>query len=129
MNYARFFEKYIAFYDSNFQIYKNIPYQEIVSRLDIDKLVSLYPTLHEVDITKVISILEDNLIKLPQTKLKTIRLARGFSQSQLAKMANVSIRNIQMYEQRKNDINKAQIDILLKLSKTLGCNIEDLLEL
>ena len=33
-----------------------------------------------------------------------------------------------MYEQRNNDINKAQVDILLKLSKTLGCNIEDLLE-
>lgn len=38
------------------------------------------------------------------------------------------IRSIQMYEQRNNDINKAQVDILFRLSKTLGCKIEDLLE-
>ena len=50
------------------------------------------------------------------------------SQKQLAEKAEVSIRNIQMYEQRQNDINKAQADILFRLSKTLGCNIEDLFE-
>ena len=33
-----------------------------------------------------------------------------------------------MYEQKNNYINKALVDILLKLSKTLGCNIKDLLE-
>ena len=33
-----------------------------------------------------------------------------------------------MYEQRRNDINKAQADTLLKLSKTLHCKIEDLFE-
>ena len=33
-----------------------------------------------------------------------------------------------MYEQKRNDINKAQAETLLKLSKVLGCNIEDLME-
>lgn len=33
-----------------------------------------------------------------------------------------------MYEQKNNDIDKDQVDVLLKLAKTLGCNIEDLLE-
>ena len=62
------------------------------------------------------------------TNLKRIRIASGLSQSQLSKLAQVSIRNIQMYEQRRNDINKAQADILFRLSKSLGCNIEDLFE-
>jgi hypothetical protein len=33
-----------------------------------------------------------------------------------------------MYEQRGNDIDKAQAKILYKLSRVLGCSIEDLLE-
>jgi len=33
-----------------------------------------------------------------------------------------------MYEQRRNDINKAQSETLYKIAKVLGCSIEDLLE-
>ena len=55
-------------------------------------------------------------------------MLRGLSQSALSKMANVELRSIQMYEQRHNNINKAQAETLHKLSKVLGCNIEDLLE-
>ncbi|MBR4496149.1 MAG: helix-turn-helix transcriptional regulator [Acholeplasmatales bacterium] len=62
------------------------------------------------------------------TKLKIIRQAKGLSQSELANLAKVDIRSIQMYEQKRNDINKAQAETLLKLSKVLGCNIEDLME-
>ena len=40
----------------------------------------------------------------------------------------MNLRNIQMYEQRVNGIDKAQANILYKLSCVLGCNVEDLLE-
>ena len=33
-----------------------------------------------------------------------------------------------MYEQKVNDIDKAQGHTLYKISRVLGCNIEDLLE-
>ena len=55
-------------------------------------------------------------------------MARGLSQSELSKRAEVELRSIQMYEQRRNDINKAQAETLFKLARVLGCNIEDLLE-
>lgn len=42
--------------------------------------------------------------------------------------ANVSPRSIQMYEQRNKDINKAQAITLAKISRVLGCAVEDLLE-
>ena len=42
-----------------------------------------------------------------ETNLKRIRTAAGLSPRQLADKAEVSIRNIQMYEQQQNDINKA----------------------
>ena len=60
---------------------------------------------------------------------KKNRQAAGLSQSQLANLSEVSIRSIQMYEQRQNNINKAQVDILFRISKVLGCKIENLLEL
>jgi len=33
-----------------------------------------------------------------------------------------------MYEQRNKDINKAQAITVLKLARTLGCEVEDLIE-
>ena len=50
------------------------------------------------------------------------------SQTELAEQSGVNLRNIQMYEQRVNGIDKAQANILYKLSRVLGCNVEDLLE-
>ena len=54
--------------------------------------------------------------------------AAGLSQSELAKKSRVSIRSIQMYEQRQNDIDKAQGHTLYKLSMALGFDIDYLLE-
>ncbi len=63
-----------------------------------------------------------------ETNLKRIRTAFGVTQKELAEMAGVSLRSIQMYEQRNKDINKAQSDSLYRLAKALGCAMEDLLE-
>ena len=62
------------------------------------------------------------------SNLKRIRENRGLSQAELAAQSGVNLRNIQMYEQRVNGIDKAQANILYKLSRVLGCNVEDLLE-
>ncbi|MEG1877668.1 MAG: hypothetical protein RRX92_02985 [Lachnospiraceae bacterium] len=35
---------------------------------------------------------------------------------------------IQLYVQKQNDINKAQAGTLLSLAKTLGCEMQDLME-
>ena len=64
----------------------------------------------------------------PETNLKRIRVANGCTQSELAKKADVSLRSIQMYEQRNKDINKASVDTVYRLAKALGCTTEDLME-
>ncbi len=69
-----------------------------------------------------------NLTEFHGTKLKRTRNAIGYSQKQLAELSGVSLRSIQMYEQRQKDINKAQSDSLYRLAKVLGCTMEDLLE-
>lgn len=66
--------------------------------------------------------------ELSETNLKRIRTAYGYSQRGLAEMSGVSLRSIQMYEQRNKDINKAQSESLHRLAKALGCTMEDLLE-
>lgn len=63
-----------------------------------------------------------------ETNLKRIRKIYGCSQKKLAEMSGVSLRSIQMYEQRNKDINKAQSESLYRLAKALGCKMEDLLE-
>ena len=62
------------------------------------------------------------------TNLKRIRTTYGCTQAELAKRSNVSLRSIQMYEQRNKDINKASAETVLSLAKVLGCTMEDLLE-
>jgi len=114
---------------AQYQNYKCIPFHILNKKFPIYKVLALYQTLHEADITKFFEIADEYCgIIGEETNLKRIRTISGLSQSQLAKKSEVSIRNIQMYEQRQNEINKAQVDILFRLSKTLGCNIEDLLE-
>ena len=94
----------------------------------IEKVLQLYDTLHETDITKFFDIADSYMNLETRTNLKRIRNSLGISQSELANKAQVDIRSIQMYEQRNNDINKASAITLYKLSRALGCNIEDLLE-
>lgn len=62
------------------------------------------------------------------SKLQTIRQASGKSQSQLAAEIGISLSTLQAWEQGKREINKASGESLLKLSKALGCKIEDILE-
>lgn len=59
--------------------------------------------------------------------LKEARLKAGLSQSQLANLASINLRMLQYYEQGKNDINKAQVQTLLKLCKALNCSLADII--
>lgn len=99
--------------------------------LPFTKLLSLYPALHEADIQKFAA-LADNLVlsyaSNSETNLACIRKANGLSQKQLAENSGVALRMIQLYEQKQNDINKAQLRTLLALSKTLSCPVEALAE-
>ena len=63
-----------------------------------------------------------------ETSLKRIRTAYGLTQAELAKRSGVSLRSIQMYEQRNKDINKASVETVYGLARVLGCSVEDLIE-
>jgi len=99
--------------------------------LTMEHLLNLYPTLHEADITKFVDITNRFIAQNAAgniTNLQKIRKASNRTQKLLADEAGVSLRMIQLYEQRNKDINKAQAITLFKIARVLGCEIEDLLE-
>ena len=53
-------------------------------------------------------------------------LAREIYQKQLAAQSGVTLRVIQLYEQKQLDLRRASVSLALALAKTLSCNIEDL---
>lgn len=104
-------------------------FKDIFSRVSLAEIISMYSVYHEMDIEHFIEDLNKKCNAIEQeTRLKTIRENRGISQTELAKLSGVKLRSIQMYEQKVNDIDKAQVGTIYKLSRVLGCTIEDLLE-
>ena len=60
--------------------------------------------------------------------MKLIRQRVGISQRELSELSEVPVRTIQQYEQKQKNINKAQTEYLVRLSRVLCCDVEDLLE-
>lgn len=89
----------------------------------------MYYTLHEVDVSKFADIM-DKLMQehFKETNLKRFRGYTGMTQAELARQSGVSLRSIQMYEQRHKDINKASVEKVYRLAKVFGCAVEDLIE-
>ncbi len=104
-------------------------FSEIFTVLSFDDLRNMYYTLHEADITKFVDIVDERMREhFADTNLKRIRLSYGCTQAELADRSGVSLRSIQMYEQRRKDINKASFESVYRIAKVLGCDMEDLLE-
>ena len=104
-------------------------FKDIFERIPLSEIIAMYPTYHEMDISRFNESMDKRYSEVvTETKLRKIRESRQLSQGELAKLSGVNIRSIQLYEQRVNDIDKAQAQTLYKLSRALGCNVEDLLE-
>ena len=122
-------EYWIGWAIAYYQWYSSRKYSDIFKVLSFDDLQSMYYTLHEADITKFVDIVDERIKAFySDTNLKRIRTAYGCTQAELAKQSGVSLRSVQMYEQRNKDINKASAETVYRLAKALGCSLEDLLE-
>ena len=114
---------------AEYQWYTKKRFKDLFSKIPLSEIISMYPAYHEMDIEKFIVDLNTRYTSIESdTKLKNIREARGLSQQELSDLSGVKLRSIQMYEQKVNNIDKAQAATLYKLSRVLGCTIEDLLE-
>lgn len=112
-----------------YQWQSSLSFAEIVRYVPISDILALYSPYHEMDIRHF----ADKMAELcraaePDTKLKLMRKKANLSQSQLAAMSGVPLRTIQQYEQRQKNINKAQAEYVVMLSRVLCCEVEDILE-
>lgn len=105
-------------------------FEDIVNNgLSMSTILSMY-ILHEADVSKFVDAANEIIARHKESgksKLQIIRKSRGFTQQQLSDASGVSLRMIQLYEQKQNDISKAQVNIVIRLAKALGCSVEDLI--
>lgn len=128
-HFGRSREYWIGWAVCYYQWYSARSYSDIFKVLSYEDLANMYHTLHEADITKFVDIADEKIREhFKDTNLKRIRSSYGCTQAELAKRSSVTLRSIQMYEQRNKDINKASADALYRISRVLGCSMESLLE-
>ena len=89
----------------------------------------MYHPWHEASEERVARLICDMAKKTSrQTKLALARKRLKKTQQDLAYESGVSLRSVQMYEQRQRNINEASVTTVRDMAKALHCNIEDLLE-
>ena len=104
-------------------------FREIMQALPASTVERMYGVYHEAPEERFAATADDILReKFPETRLKRIRSAYGCSQAHLAKLSGIGLRSIQMYEQRRKNINKAEAESILRLARALGCEMEDIME-
>lgn len=99
--------------------------------LTIQRILSMYPTLHEADLSKFVTVADEIIAKEKSAQISNLQRMRkncGMTQKELAEKSGTSLRMVQLYEQRKQDIRKAEAQTLVNLSRVLGCGVEDLFD-
>ena len=113
-----------------YQWHTALRFSEIVKYISIKDIRDLYSPYHEMDIRQFVDKMNEMYRKAkPDTNLKLLRQQAGLTQKELAEICDIPIRTIQQYEQRQKNINKAQVEYLVVLSKELGCEVTALLEI
>ena len=109
--------------------YRGCRFSELVQWISVQDMLQMYDKYHEMDITAFVERMDEISHEARmETRLKRYRSLMGLSQRELAERADIPVRTIQQYEQRQKNINKAQGEYLIQLSKVLHCSAEDLLE-
>lgn len=116
-----YYQWYSGLRFSDLQEYGLIP-SEILSRF----------ILHEADLSKFVSVANKIILQnkaASPTRLQKIRKAQGLTQKELSELSGVSLRMIQLYEQRQNDINQASGQTINNLARALCCNFYEIMEI
>ncbi len=123
-------EYWAGWFLAYYQWYRGIPFGEMARCGLVPTTLLERSILHEADISKAVAFADRLMAEAAQapTRLSVLRKERGFTQQQLADAADVSLRMIQLYEQRRNDLSKAAAGVVMRLAHVIGCSVEDLLE-
>mgnify|MGYP003297353486 CR=1 FL=1 len=126
-SYERSAAYWVGWVLTHYQWYSGRSFKNILDTIPYEELMGLYGTLHEADIQKSYEILDAHFVQ-KESNLKTIRKYCGLTQEALAKESGVSLNTIRAYERKSKDLNKAQMDIVMKLAKALKCDVRELMD-
>lgn len=114
---------------AHYQWLRGLTFAEIDHVVRIDDVIEMYSPYHEMDISQFVDEIDHLYRKLhPHTNLRRARDRFGISQGDLSTMSGVSVRTIQEFEQRRKNINKAQLDTVYPLALALCTSMESLIE-
>ena len=123
-------EYWLGYYLAYFQWRSNLSFERISKYISIEELMSMYNPYHEMDLDNFYQVIKEKINKRKgETNLLLKRQEKGYSRNDLSAMSNVPIRTLEQYEQGRKNINHANAEYIVSLSKALSCPIEDLLEL
>ena len=122
-------EYWIGWALAYYQWETGLSFRSILEAVPLETLDSMYAKYHEMDVRHFVDRVNE-LVRTsrPQTNLRAMRKRSGLSQEELSAISGVPVRTIQEYEQRRKDINKAQLQTAMALAQALNCNAEALLE-
>lgn len=126
-SYGRSPEYWCGFVLAYYQWYTGLSFEQIGRKLPPSRIIAMYNPLHEASMEKFVEV-ANSIVFQKETNLARYRKTANLSQRELARYSQVSLRAIQLYEQRQLDINMAPAIKLFQLSRVLGCHVEDLLE-
>lgn len=122
-------EYWVGWVLAHYQWTKNVSFRYLIDHgLTASKVASRY-ILHEADVHKFYEFADsvvDEAKNEEEPTLKRLRKYYELTQKQLSQKSGVSLRMIQLYEQRQADITKAQVNIVKALADALSCSVEDL---
>lgn len=108
----------------------NLDYESLHKRgVTARALLEGYSVLHEADLSKTVDVAREWLMKgaVSVNPLKRQRTLAGLTQKELASLSGVPLRVIRSYEQGQRSLENAGAESIVRLSRALSCQIEDLL--
>ena len=90
--------------------------------LHIEKVIALYHPLHEADLDKFANVADKIIAETVNASISPLKKARercGLTQEELARISGISLRMIRAYEQKAQDMSKANFRTVSRLESVL----------
>ena len=95
----------------------------------IEKVIALYHPLHEADLDKFANVADKIIAETVNASISPLKKARercGLTQEELARISGISLRMIRAYEQKAQDMSKANFRTVSRLESVLHTDFGDI---
>lgn len=97
--------------------------------LHIEKIIALYHPLHEADLDKFATVADRIIAGTVNSSVSPVKKAReryGLTQEELSRISGISLRMIRAYEQKSQDIAKANFRTVSRLESVLHADFNEI---